>query len=131
MVSGFHRAQHHSASLFLYLSFIHCLSLSFVSLFFVASHTQLSVYVHIPFVPVFSLPLALSLCSSFHPIHCFSICALPASFYLSLSLSHSLLPCLAPSLHPVPSRCRTTSVELIRYSRHIWTALTGINHEYF
>lgn len=135
MVSGFHRAQHHSASLFLYLSFIHSLSLSFVSLFFVASHTQLSVYVHIPFVPVFSLPLALSLSLFVLPfipsIAFLFVRSLPRFIYHSLSLSHSLLPCLAPSLYPVPSRCRTTSVEWIRYSRHIWTALTGINHEYF
>lgn len=96
MVSGFHRAQHHSASLFLYLSFIHSLSLSFVSLFFVASHTQLSVYVHIPFVPVFSLPLALSLSLFVLPfipsIAFLFVRSLPRFIYHSLSLS------LPPSL---------------------------------
>lgn len=52
--------------------------------------------------------------------------SLPRFIYRSLAPSFA-----ASSLHPIPSRCRTTSVELIRYSRHIWTALTGINHECF
>lgn len=46
-------------------------------------------------------------------------------------ISRSLCPCLAQSIYLVPSRCRTTSVGLITYSRHTWTALTGINHEQF
>lgn len=95
---------------------------------FVPSLTQLSVYVHKPLCPCF-LYVLLFLCSFFHPIHRFSICTLHASF--SISLSCSLFPCLPPSLNPSPSRRRATSVELIRYSRHIWTALTGINHEHF
>lgn len=130
MVSGFHRAQHHSASLLLYPSFIHSLPLlAFVSLFLVASHTQLSVYVHTPFVPLFFLPRRLLHCPLFFlfiPSIAFLFERSPSRF-----ISRSLCPCLAQSIYPVPSRCRTTSVGLITYSRHTWTALTGINHEQF
>ncbi len=128
MVSGFHGAQHRSASLFLYLSFIHSLS-PCVSLFFVnIPHSIVSLCSYTP-MSLFSLCLLLFLCSFFHPIHCFCSCNLHASFYITHS--HSFFPCLPPSLYPSPSRRRATSVEVIRYSRHIWTALTGINHEYF
>lgn len=118
-------------SLSLYLSFIHSLSLS--SLFF--QHLSLncqSVYI--------------TLCPCFHSVSCsFFVLSFITStallfvlsiprffpFLFFISLSQSLIPCLPPSLYPSHSRRRATSVELIRYSRHIWTALTGINHEYF
>lgn len=130
MVSGFHRAQQHSASLLLYLPFIHSLSLIYPPHFWTISHSIVSLcsYTLCPYILPASCAL---LCSFYHPIHCFSICTLPASFYLWLSLSRSLFCCLTPSLYPIPSRCKTTSVELIRYSRHIWTAVMGINHECF
>lgn len=108
------------------------LSLIYPPRFCTISHSIVSLcsYTLCPYILPASCTL---LCSFYHPIHCFSICTLTASFYLSLSLSHSrsLFCCLTLSLYPIPSRCRTTSVELIRYSRHIWTALTGINHECF
>lgn len=132
MVSGFHGAQHRSA-LSLPLSVLHSLSL-FVKPLFSASLAQLSVRVHNS-LSLFSLRLLLFLCSFFHHIHSSSICSLHSSFFFPflffISLSQSLIPCLPPSLYPSHSRRRATSVELIRYSRHIWAALTGINHEYF
>ena len=88
----------------------------------------------------------ITLCPCFHSVSC-SFFVLPFItstallfvlpiprfffFFFFISLSRSLIPCLPPSLCPSHSRRRATSVELIRYSRHIWTALTGINHEYF
>lgn len=93
---------------------------------FIPSLTQLSVYVHKPLCPCFLYVSCFFFVLSFIP----SIASL---FVLSMPrfLSVSLFPCLPPSRNPSPSRRRATSVELIRYSRHIWTALTGINHEYF
>lgn len=44
--------------------------------------------------PLISLSLCFFLCSSFHPIHCFSICTLHASFFICISLS---LPLSLPS----------------------------------
>lgn len=119
MVSGFHWAQHHSASLLLHPSFIHSLThslslLAFVSLSLVASRAQLSVYTHTPFVP-FIFPPAAScapLCSFFssHPL-LFHPSAPPTPLRF---ISRSLCRRLAQSIHPSPSRCRTTSVGLDR-----------------
>ena len=82
---------------------------------------------------LFSLCLLLFLCSFCHHIHTalLFVLSIPRFSFLFISLSQSLIPCLTPSLYPSHSRHRATSVELIRYSGHIWTALTGINHEYF
>lgn len=98
MVSGFHRAQHRSASLFLYLSFIHSLS-PFVSLFFFSiPHSIVSLCSYTP-TSLFSPRLLLLLSSFFHPIHCFCSCNLHASFlYQSLSLPLSLPPSIYLSL---------------------------------
>lgn len=59
------------------------------------SHSIVSLCSYTP-LSLCSLCLLLTLCSFFYPNHCFSICALPASFYLS----HSLAPSFAASLHP-------------------------------
>lgn len=91
---------------------------------FLASLTPLSVCVHTQLCPCFLSPsLALPL---------FFLSSRPLLFYwrswsLALPLS---LAFLHPSIPP-PGRRGATSVEAIRYSRHTWTALTGINHEYF
>lgn len=129
MVSGFHRAQQHSASLLLYLPFIHSLShLSASFLYHLTLNCQSMFIYPLSLYSPRLLRSTLFFLSS-HPL-LFYLYA-PCLFYLSLSLSRSLFYCLTPSLHPIPSRCRTTSVELIRYSRHIWRAVTGINHECF
>lgn len=132
MVSGFHWAQQHSAPLLLYLPFIHSLShLSASFLYHLTLNCQSMFIYPLSLYSPRLLRSSLFFLSS-HPLlfYLYAPCLI-LFIALALPLSRSLFCCLTLSLYPIPSRCRTTSVELIRYSRHIWTALTGINHECF